>query len=214
EYPQIELVQIQFNYLDYEDIGIQSRLCYEVCEKHGKPVVIMEPVKGGLLANLPVDDAQPLKDLGAGASQASYAIRFAASFPQTIMVLSGMSTLDQMRNNLSYMADFKPLSDREMAAVKQVAEILNGKKLIACTGCRYCTDGCPMQIPIPDIFADLNAKSIDRSWNSDWYFSIHIQNHGKPSECIECGQCEGVCPQQLPIIQNLKEAARVFEKKR
>lgn len=214
EYPQIELVQIQFNYLDYEDIGIQSRLCYKVCEKHGKPVVIMEPVKGGLLANLPVDAAQPLKALGSGASQASYAIRFAASFPQTIMVLSGMSTLDQMRNNLSYMADFKPLSDREMAAVKQVAEILNGKKLIACTGCRYCTDGCPMQIPIPDIFADLNAKSIDRSWNSDWYFSIHIQSHGKPSECIECGQCEGVCPQQLPIIQNLKEAARVFEKKR
>ncbi|MBP5505258.1 MAG: aldo/keto reductase [Bacteroidales bacterium] len=213
DFPELELVQLQFNYIDFDDEGIQSRRCYEVCEKFGKPVVIMEPVKGGMLANLPEDAAQPLKDLGTGASQASYAIRFAASFPNNIMVLSGMSSLDQMRDNLSYMTDFKPLDDVEKAAIARVNQIMAGKRLVACTGCRYCTDGCPMNIAIPDIFSDLNSKEFHPTdWNSDWYFSIHIQNHGKPSDCIECGQCEGVCPQHLPIIATLKQAAATFEK--
>ncbi|MBR3744474.1 MAG: aldo/keto reductase [Bacteroidales bacterium] len=213
DFPDLELVQLQFNYIDFDDEGIQARRCYEVCERFGKPVVVMEPVKGGLLANLPDDAAKPLRELGTGASLASYAIRFAASFPNNIMVLSGMSNLEQMRDNLSFMSDFKPLSSDETAAIARVNEIMATKRVIACTGCRYCTDGCPMNIAIPDIFSDLNSKVLRPSdWNSDWYFSIHIQNHGKPSECIECGQCESVCPQHLPIIMTLKQAAKAFEK--
>ena len=210
EYPQLEFVQIQFNYLDYDDPGIQSRGCHDVCERHGKPVVVMEPVKGGQLARLPEDAAQPLNDLGGDASYASYAMRFAASFPLNYLVLSGMSNLEQMADNLSYMTDFVPLSEDEMAAVAKVREILHGKNMIACTACRYCTDGCPMDIPIPDIFSDLNAKSVHDDWNSNWYFTVHTLEHGKPSDCIECGQCEGVCPQHLPIIDLLKKAAETF----
>ena len=212
EYPGIEFVQIQFNYMDYEDEGIQGRLCYEVCEKHGKPVVVMEPVKGGMLSKLPPDASKPLEALGTGDSLASYAIRYAASFPQVMVTLSGMSNMAQMRDNLSFMKDFHPLSQAEKEAVCEVRKILESKKLIACTGCRYCTDGCPMQISIPDMFADLNAKSLYKGWNSDWYFMVHTQGRGKPSDCIECGQCEGVCPQHLPIIETLKKAAEVFEK--
>jgi len=214
EYPDIELVQIQFNYVDYDDAGIQSRLCYEVCMRHGKPVVVMEPVKGGILAHLPADAAAVLSALGTGASQASYALRYVASFPQVMMTLSGMSHLDQMRDNISFMKDFQPLSDEESAAVGRVKEIFRAKRLIACTGCRYCTAGCPMEIPIPDLFADLNAKVLHKGWNSDMYFQTHTEGKGKPSDCIGCGQCESVCPQHLPVIETLKEAARVFEKKR
>jgi len=213
DYPEIEAVQIQFNYLDYEDSGIQSRLCYEVCRRHGKPVVVMEPVKGGNLARLPKDAAKVLEDLGTGASQASYAIRFVASFPGIMITLSGMSDLAQMKDNLSFMTDFKPLTEEESKAIDKVREIIKTKRLIACTGCRYCTDGCPMDIPIPDVFADLNAKSLYKEWNSEMYFNTHTHNHGKPSDCIECGQCEGVCPQRLPIIETLKTAARILERK-
>ena len=214
DYPDLELVQLQFNYIDYDDEGIQARRCYEVCERFGKPVVVMEPVKGGLLANLPADAARPLEDLGTGASQASYAIRFAASFPMIMMVLSGMSSIGQMQDNLSYMSDFQPITEDERAAIGRVNEIMATKRVIACTGCRYSTAGCPMNISIPDIFSDLNSKELrPDDWNSDWYFSIHIQNHGLPSECIECGQCESVCPQKLPIIDTLKQAASLFEKK-
>ncbi|MBO6168739.1 MAG: aldo/keto reductase [Bacteroidales bacterium] len=212
EYPAIELVQIQFNYMDYDDPGIQSRQCYEVCEKHGKPIVVMEPVKGGTLAKLPSDAAEVLESLGTGASQASYALRYVASFPQIIMTLSGMSNMQQMTDNLSFMKDFKPLTEREFAAIDKVKEIFMSKRLIACTGCRYCTAGCPMESPIPDLFADLNAKVLHKNWNSEWYFMVHTQGHGKPSDCVECGQCEGVCPQHLPIIDTLKTVAKTFEK--
>lgn len=212
EYPEIEFVQIQFNFIDYDDPAVESRLCYEVCERHSKPVVVMEPVKGGNLARLPEDARKPFMDLGSGASLASYAIRYAASFPQTMMVLSGMSSLPQMQDNASTMKDFVPLTDEEMHSVDAVREILLSKKLIACTGCRYCTDGCPMEIQIPDLFSDLNNKTLYKDWNSNWYFSVHTKDKGKPSDCIECGQCEGICPQHLPIIETLKIVARTFEK--
>ena len=141
EYPQVEVVQIQFNYLDYDDIAVQSRKCYEVCRKHDKPVLVMEPVKGGSLVNLP-DDAKKIFDDLHGGSPASYAIRFAAGFPGMMMVLSGMSSLEQMKDNLSYMKDFQPLNDAEMAAVHQVVDVFRKMNLIPCTVCRYCVEGC------------------------------------------------------------------------
>ena len=159
KYPQIEVVQIQFNYLDYDDIAVQSRKCYEVCRRHNKPVLVMEPVKGGNLVNLPKDAAAVLESLHGG-SPASYAIRFAAGFPGIMMVLSGMSNMQQMQDNLSFMRDFQPLNDTERAAVSKVVEIFRKQNLIPCTACRYCVDGCPQQIAIPDLFAIMNTKNI------------------------------------------------------
>ena len=156
EYPEIEVVQIQFNYLDYEDPAVQSRKCYEVCVRHGKPVIVMEPVKGGKLVDLP-EEARAVLDGMHGGSPASYAIRFAAGFQGILMVLSGMSNMAQMRDNLSFMQDFQPLNEDELAAVKQVQEIFHSKHLIPCTACRYCIDGCPKHIAIPDLFATMNS---------------------------------------------------------
>ncbi|MBQ7254414.1 MAG: aldo/keto reductase [Bacteroidales bacterium] len=216
EYPDIELVQIQFNYVDYDDAGIQSRQCYQVCEKHGKPVVVMEPLKGGALARLPEEANRLLDALASDSavkpSAASYAIRYAASFPQIMMTLSGMSTLAQMEDNLSYMKDFQPLTNAEFATIDKVRDIFRAQNLIACTGCRYCTAGCPMEISIPDLISDMNAKKAFRDWNSDWYYSVHIQNHGRASDCIGCGQCESVCPQKLPIISILEQISATFDK--
>ena len=211
EYPQIELVQIQFNYMDYDDPAIQGRLCYEVCQKHGKPVVVMEPVKGGSLANLPAEASQLLSSLGTGASNASYAIRYVAGFPQVIVTLSGMSTISQMQDNIRCMSDFQPLSEQEKEAIAKVRSIILGKDLIPCTACRYCTEGCPMSISIPDLFSDLNAKQLYSDWNSEWYYEIHTQTHGKASDCIACGRCEAVCPQGLPIIELLQKVSKSFD---
>ena len=212
EYPQIEVVQIQFNYLDYEDPAVQSRKCYEVCRKYDKPVIIMEPVKGGNLVNLPEDAKQILDDLHGG-SAASYAIRFAAGFDGVMMVLSGMSNQEQMEDNLSYMKEFKPLDEIEMKAVKAVADVFHSKHMIPCTACRYCIEGCPKKISIPDLFACMNAKKVFHDWNADYYYGqVHTVHNGKASECIKCGKCEKVCPQHLQIRDLLKEVAEEFEK--
>ena len=212
DHPEVEVVQIQFNYLDYEDPAVQSRRCYEVCRKHGKPVIVMEPVKGGNLVNLP-EEARAVLDALHGGSPASYAIRFAAGFPGMRMVLSGMSTLQQVEDNLAFMKDFQPLNETERAAVEQVRAIFHSKNLIPCTACRYCTDGCPQHIAIPDIFAARNAKEIHKDWNSDYYYSQVCTAPGRrASDCLQCGKCEKVCPQHLPIRELLKEVAGVFEK--
>lgn len=212
EYPQIEVVQIQFNYLDYEDPAVQSRKCYEVCRKYDKPVIIMEPVKGGNLVNLPEDAKQILDDLHGG-SAASYAIRFAAGFDGVMMVLSGMSNEEQMEDNLSYMKEFKPLDEIEMKAVKAVADVFHSKHMIPCTACRYCIEGCPKKISIPDLFACMNAKKVFHDWNADYYYGqVHTVHNRKASECIKCGKCEKVCPQHLQIRDLLKEVAEEFEK--
>ena len=212
EYPEIEVVQIQFNYVDYDDLAVQSHKCYEVCRKYNKPVLVMEPVKGGNLVNLPEEAAKVLEDLHGG-SPASYAIRFAAGFPGMMMVLSGMSSLEQMKDNISFMKDFKPLDDKEMEAIHKVQEIFKTKNLIPCTGCRYCTDGCPQHIAIPDLFAIMNTKQIHHDWNADYYYEdVHTAPGRKASDCLKCGKCEKACPQHLPIRQLLEDVAKEFEK--
>ena len=214
EHPEIEVVQIQFNYVDYEDASVESKKVYEVCEKHGKPVIVMEPVKGGSLVNLPSEADRILRDLNGG-SNASYALRFAASFPQMAMVLSGMSDMAQMTDNLSAMADFKPLSNEEMAAVRRVNDIFHGLNLIPCTSCRYCVEEneCPKGIRIPDMFASMNAHEAFHNWNTGYYYNSVITggDHGKASDCLQCGKCEKVCPQHLPIRELLKNVAKTFE---
>lgn len=211
EYPQIEVVQIQFNYVDYDDPAVESRKCYEVCRKYNKPVIVMEPCKGGNLVNLPEDAGAVLEKLH-GCSPAGYAIRFAAGFEGMMMVLSGMSNMEQMEDNISFMEKFQPLSQEELEAVRQVCSIFRSKNMIPCTACRYCTDGCPKKISIPDLFACLNAKKVFNNWNTDYYYNnVHTVQNGKASECVKCGKCEGVCPQHLPIRKLLEDVAAEFE---
>ena len=211
EVPEIEVVQIQFNYVDYDSPTVESKKCYEVCRRFGKPVIIMEPVKGGSLVNLPKEALEVLHSVGDG-SPASYAIRFAASFEGVMTVLSGMSDMEQMEDNISFMKDFKPFSEEEFAAVRQVCDIFAAQKLIPCTACHYCTDGCPKQIPIPDIFAAMNRKKQFGDWNSGWYYGKLTENGGKASSCIKCGKCEKSCPQHLKIRELLEMCAAEFEK--
>lgn len=212
EHPQIEVVQIQFNYVDYNDPSVESLKCYKVCEKHGKPVIIMEPVKGGSLVNLPEPAMKILGDLHGG-SPASYAIRFAASFQNVMTVLSGMGNMDMMMENVGFMKDFVPLNDIEKKAIEQVCEIFRSQNLIPCTACRYCMEQCPQHISIPDLFACLNAKKQFKNWNTDYYYeNIHTKNGGRASDCIKCGKCEQICPQHLEIRKLLVEVAKEFDK--
>ena len=211
EHPEMEFVQIQFNYVDYDDPAVQSRECYEVCRKHGKPVIVMEPVKGGSLVNLPEEAGEILGKLNGG-SNASYAIRFAAGFEGVFMVLSGMSNLQQMKDNLSFMKDFHALSDDEKAAIDKVCEIYKAQHIIACTACRYCTAGCPKKILIPDLFACMNAKYMHKDWNADYYYNdIYTVTNGKAKDCVGCGRCERACPQNLPIRKLLKKVSAAFD---
>ena len=214
EHPEVEVVQIQFNYADYEDASVESRKVYEVCEKHGKPVIVMEPVKGGSLVNLPANADQIFRDLNGG-SNASYALRFAASFPNMAVVLSGMSEMAQMQDNLSAMRDFVPLNEAEKEAVRKVCKIFRSLNLVPCTSCRYCVEEsqCPKGICIPDMFSSMNAHEAFHNWNTAYYYNNVItgEDHGKASECIRCGKCEKVCPQHLPIRELLKKVAATFE---
>lgn len=210
EYPQIEAVQIQLNYVDYNDPSVEAGKCLEVCRKYHKPAIIMEPVKGGSLANLP-KDAQKIFDELNGGSYASYAIRFAASQEGVMMVLSGMSSLEMMNDNISYMKGFQPLNNAEQEAVNKVCTIFRNLGTVPCTACRYCTEVCPKEISIPDLFACLNAKKIFHDWNADYYYNnIHTKNGGKASECLKCGSCEQICPQHLNIRDLLEDVVKEF----
>ena len=212
-HPEVDFVQLQINYFDWNSINVQSGDCYAVAEKHNVPIIVMEPVKGGTLANLIGKPAELLQELNPEASYASYAIRFVASLPNVMMVLSGMSTMEQMLDNTSYMKDFVPLTSKEKDVIKKVTSALEEMKSIRCTSCQYCVKGCPKQIRIPSIFTVYNMSmqvgitdSIRRQ-----YREVTGEERGKASDCIACGKCEQQCPQHLPIRELLKEVASSLE---
>ena len=215
-HPEMEYVQLQLNYLDWEDPEVQSRKCYEVCRKHNKPVLVMEPVKGGLLTSLPPEAEALLKEKAPGASLASWAIRFAASLEGVFKVLSGMSSLEQVEDNTAFMSGFRPLSGEERETLSQVVRTVQSKALIACTNCRYCVDGCPMQIAIPDYFKLMNHVSkfgpgqLPKA-KKDYADLTGEKGKGLASACIHCGQCEGACPQRLPVTSYLEGVAKTLE---
>ena len=209
EHPELEIVQIQYNYLDLDDPNVQSEACLEVCRKHDKPVLVMEPIKGGGLVFLPDAAIEKLNALNEG-SPAEIALRFAAEQEPVVMVLSGMTTLDQVKENVAFMKDAKPLSSAAHQTIKEVRDMIHALPLVACTGCRYCTDGCPMSINIPGIFRCVNDKIKFPNRPNSRYGWV-TKDGGKASDCIECGACEAVCPQHLPIRDLLKQAAEQFE---
>lgn len=204
-HPEVDFVQLQINYADWENPDVASRRCWEICKAHGKPVTVMEPVKGGSLANPIPAVQQVLRDVHPDMSFASWAIRYVASMDNIITVLSGMSNLEQMDDNLSYMRAFQPLNTREQDAILAAQRALNADSSIPCTACHYCTEGCPMSIPIPEIFAVKNrVNSFKPEDGGKQEYAIATQSRGTASQCIQCGQCEGACPQHLPIIHLLE----------
>lgn len=210
DHPEVDFVQLQINYADWENPKVSSRACYEVARRHGKSIVVMEPVKGGSLANPPESVEKIFKEANPDVSCASWAIRYVASMDGIMTVLSGMSDIAQMEDNLSYMKEFKPLSEEEKNVIARAQEALKNVPLIACTACHYCTEGCPMNIRIPEIFAARNKQLQLDVMDARTAFSKAIEGAGKPSECIRCMQCESACPQQLPITDLLEECAASF----
>ncbi len=212
-HPEVDFVQLQINYADWENPSVSSRANYEVARKHGKSIVVMEPVKGGTLANPPEEIKKLFKEYHPDMSYASWAIRFVASLDGIITVLSGMSNTEQMEDNLSYMKDFKPLNEEEQLIIQKAQQILGHSSTIPCTACHYCTEGCPKNIAIPDIFSAVNKQlGNGQAAEAAADYARAVEKGGKASECIECGQCEGACPQHLPIIENLKRCAEALEK--
>lgn len=204
-HPDVEFVQLQVNYADWENPGVAAKRNIEICKAHGKPVIVMEPVKGGILAD-PIPTVKEILDgTGKGISYAGWAVRFVASQENVSIVLSGMSSLEQMRDNLNCMKDFTGLTEEEFAVIRQAQKALDEDKSIPCTGCHYCTDGCPMNIPIPDIFTVANRKKGSPQFRVVREYNIVTRNKGRASECIQCGQCESACPQHLPIIELLQK---------
>jgi predicted aldo/keto reductase-like oxidoreductase len=210
--PDAEFVQLQINYADWESANIASRDCYEVARKHGKPIVVMEPIKGGILANPPEKVANLFKEANPEASLASWAIRYAASLDGIMTVLSGMSDIAQMKDNISYMKDFRPLDAEEEEIIKRAQTIFREAGAIPCTACQYCTGGCPAEIRIPEIIRAYNTYKLYNDLDqSKQIYNIATSNGGKVSDCVHCAQCVGACPQHLHIMDYLMEAAKVLD---
>ena len=211
-HPDVDFVQLQINYADWEDKKVAARANYEVARKHGKEIVVMEPVKGGKLATPPKEIQALMKAYAPEASFASWAIRFAASLPGVKTVLSGMSDLQQMRDNLSYMTNFQPLNREEMEIIRKAQVILEQSAAVPCTACRYCVEGCPKQIPIPEIMEALNLHLVGgQTQEGKAAYEACVAGKGAASACIACKKCERVCPQQLEITSHLKTAAALYE---
>ena len=207
EQPQIEVVQLQINYLDYDDPAVQSQKCYEVAAKHGKKVIVMEPVKGGALVNLPDAAVAEFKQLG-DATPVSYALRYAASFPEVFMVLSGMGNMDMITSNIQTMSPFVPLNEKERAAVDRVRGIIRQYNQIPCTKCKYCAEVCPKNVPIADLFAVYNEYALAKATKGDTKNALETFEI-KAGDCVECGACEGICPQSIAIREQLKKLAKI-----
>lgn len=209
-HPEIDFVQLQINYLDWDNASIQSRKCWEMAKKHGKKIIVMEPLKGGTLAVVPEKAQRLFKNYAPELSVASWAIRFAASQENVVTVLSGMSDFAQLADNTSYMKDFIPLSEKEFDVVHQALSVINESVAIPCTTCRYCVSVCPKDIAIPEYFALYNAeqKDVNRGASTQLaYYHQLEQKRGKPTDCIACKQCEAICPQHLPVMKHLKTVA-------
>lgn len=212
EHPEIEIVQLQFNYLDYEDPVVQSRKCYEVCVKHDKPIIVMEPVKGGTLAKVP-DEAKALLSSLSASSPASYALRYVLGFPQIRMVISGMSDIPQMDDNLETASPFVPLNTKEKEALDEVVRIFMKLKMIPCTNCQYCLSVCPMKIKIPFLFSALNlAETRRREEGEQAYGEALKDGSNRASVCLKCGLCEKECPQHIEIRKHLERVRDSFER--
>lgn len=210
-HPEMEFVQLQINYADWNNPVVQSRCCMEVCLKHGKPIVIMEPVRGGTLANPPKPVAEILHEANPEASYVSWALRFALGVPNIITVLSGMSSLEQMQQNLATLKGYEPLTDDEMAVLKRAQEKLDEIMEVRCTACKYCMKDCPQHINIPDAMDSLNQRALYGLDKGRGHYGWSMKGFGLASECIQCGQCEGACPQHIDIIHQLERAAEYFE---
>ena len=208
-HPEVDVVQIQLNYLDWENEIIQSQACWEVCRKHEKPIIVMEPVKGGTLAGIPSEAGKLL----CGEHPAHRAIRFAASQEGVTLVLSGMSTMEQVAQNTSFMSSFVPLTEEETQVLKSAAEIIRSAVAIPCTGCAYCTDGCPVGIPIPQYFALYNERKRD-GWqvNAEDRYRALLDKYPPAKNCISCGNCQELCPQKLRIPELLKQVSDTFDR--
>lgn len=211
-HPEVELVQLQINYVDWESDNVQSRKCYEICKKHGVLVSIMEPIKGGSLANIMADAKKIFTDYNPNASLANWAIRYCASLDNILVVLSGMSNMDQLKDNMSFMKDFVPLSKDEQDCINKATNLIKSTIAIPCTACRYCTDGCPMKINIPRHFEIYNESKRYGVENYVWHYNKENKETTSPAECIGCGACESHCPQKLNIIELLKTVVETFEK--
>lgn len=212
EHPEVDFVQLQINYADWENPSVTARANYEVARKHGKSIVVMEPVKGGNLANPPAAVKRLFDEYHPDMSYASWAIRFVASLDGIITVLSGMSNTQQMEDNLSYMKKFQPLNEAEQKIIQEAQRILGNSSTIPCTACHYCTEGCPKKIPIPEIFSAMNKQLGNGQMAeavSDYRKATSLA--GKASECINCRQCERICPQHLGITDYLKQCAGAME---